>query len=100
MPVNPDSPGTLLGTELTGALDRSLMTSLSSLVSLRDAVRSYTIHQRNNGVSLNDIVKGARGVLAEAEDGRNGHSTSAPARDGELARHLEEWCQHDFREHR
>ena len=99
MTNNPQSPASILGTELTDALDRSMQTSLSSLVSLRLAVRSYTIHNRDRGVSMETLLKSALNVLTEAEDDRGAFTDSYPVRDSELARHLAAWCHEDFKAH-
>jgi len=90
------SPSSVLGSELTDALDRSLQTSLHSLSSLRHAVRSYTLHERNRGVSLENLLKEALTTLTDAEDDRGDLSNLAPVRDGELARQLQAWCREDF----
>ncbi len=96
MTIRPGSPSSVLGAQLAGALDRRLQSSLNSLVSLRDAVRVYTIHERDRGVSLETIVKQALTTLTHAEDGRDGSSNGGTMRDSDLARHLETWCREDF----
>jgi len=96
MPDTPDSPPALLGNVLAQALDRALGTSLDSLHSLRQAVRSYTAHQKARGIPLDRVMVALSGVLMEAEDERvNGADTGGP-RDPELARQLRAWCSEDY----
>jgi len=96
MPEKPDSPSTVLGAKLSAALDRSLLRSLNSLAALRSAVRNYTIHERNRGVSLEALVKQALTVLDEAEDGGRDGVESELKPDLELTRKLEIWCREAF----
>jgi len=101
MTDNSDSPSSVLGAELARALERSYEISLNSLVSLRKAVRSYTIHHRNLGTPLDVVTRSAARVLLEAEDGRatdgNGARDGDGARDLDLARHLALWCKEDYK---
>ena len=96
MPNQPDSPSTALGPMLAQALDRSLDTSLESLLSLREAVRSYTKHQKRKGESLDSVMRGVSSVLMEIEDDRSRESPSSANRDPQLARQLRAWCGEDF----
>ena len=96
MPNKLESPSTVLGTELAAALDRSLLTSLNSLAALRSAVRNYTIHERNRGVSMEGLVKQALTVLGETEDGRRDGLQSPVKPDLALTRKLELWCREAF----
>lgn len=95
MAGNPDSPS-VLRTELAEALDRSLLTSIQSLSSLRLAVRAYTIHEKDLGVSLDKIVLQARAILSDVEDDRGDRLHNEPVRDGALAREVESWSRRDF----
>lgn len=95
MSTIPDSPSHALGELLSDALERSVDTSLTSLESLQTAVRSYTRHQKNLGVSLDSIMRAISSVLMEAEDDRivnNGQ----PLRDPKLASQLRAWCGGEY----
>ena len=96
MNTQPLSPATVLGSELTDALDRSLETSLSSLISLRAAVHDYAIHSKNRGVPLDSVIRSAARMLAEAEEDRVTDVIPSPARDSELAKQLRQWCKDDY----
>jgi len=96
MNIRPSSPASVLGLELTAALDRSMETSLKSLSSLRDAVRSFTTQSRDRGVPLHAVIRSAEAMLHEAEEDRVCEVTPSPARDIVLAKQLREWCKDDF----
>ena len=98
MNTQPSSPSSVLGSELTDALDRSLETSLGSLAALRAAVRAYTVHKRARGVTLDDLIRSAARMLSEAEEDRVTDVRPSPARDVELAKQLKNWCKEDYGE--
>ena len=95
MPNTPDSPSVALGELLSAALDRSIETSLASLESLREAVRSYTRRQKNKGMPLDSVMRALSGVLMELEDDR-ASGDHAPTRDPKLARQLRAWCSEHY----
>jgi len=96
MNTKPLSPATLLGSELADALDRSLETSLGSMISLREAVRAYAIHSRRRGVPLDSVIRSAARMLSEAEEDRVTNVIPSPARDSELAKQLRQWCKDGY----
>lgn len=96
MTNKPYSPESVLGSELTAALDRSLETSLLSLSSLRLAVRTYATHHRERGIALHSTICSAEKMLFDAEEDRVTDVTPSPARDTELAKQLRQWCKDDF----
>ena len=96
MNSQPGSTSSVLGSELTDALDRSLETSLKSLASLRLAVRTYAVHRRDRGIPLDAVIRSAVKLLFEAEEGRVTDAIPSPARDSELAVQLREWCKEDY----
>ena len=97
MPHNdPDSPSTALGAMLEQALDRSVETSLHSLLSLRKAIRDYSRQQRARGMSLDSVMRAVSGALMEVEDDRATASGPSATRDPELARQLRAWCSEDY----
>ena len=96
MNTQPGSPSSVLGSELTDALDRSLETSLHSLASLRSAVRTYAVYRRDRGVPLDAVIRSAVKLLFEAEEDRVTDHIPSPARDSELAIQLREWCKEDY----
>lgn len=91
-----DSASPSLGGMLDAALDRSITTSLESLESLRAAVRTYALHQRNRGVSLDSVMRAVSSALMEAEDDRGRERHSSSIRDPSLARQLRAWCSEDY----
>lgn len=93
MNTQPSTPSSVLGTELTEALDRSLQTSLNSLISLRAAVREYAVHRRNRGVPLDSVIRAAARMLSAAEEERVTDILPSPARDSALGNQLREWCK-------
>lgn len=96
MPETPDSPSSALGEVLTRALDRSVDTSLDSLVGLRHAVRNYTAHQKKRGVPLDRIMVALSSALIAAEDERANSDNPDGLRDPDLARQLRAWCSADY----
>jgi hypothetical protein len=96
MNIRSSSPASVLGLEITAALDRSLETSLRSLSSLRSAVRKYTTHSRECGVPLHSVIRSAETILYDAEEDRVTDLTPSPSRDIELAKQLRQWCKDDF----
>lgn len=96
MTNKPSSPESVLGSELTAALDRSLQTSFTSLSSLRLAVRTYATHHRERGIPLHSIIRSAEKLLFDAEEERVTDVTPSPGRDTELAKQLRQWCKDDF----
>jgi hypothetical protein len=96
MNAQPLSPAAVLGSELTDALDRSLETSLGSLISLRAAVHAYAIHSKKRGVPLDAVIRSAARMLAEAEEDRVTDFIPSPARDSELAKQLRQWCKDGY----
>jgi hypothetical protein len=91
----PDLPSSSLGDALTHALDRALGTSLESLTVLRLAVRNYTQHQKNRGVTLDRVMVALGTALTDSED-EKGDGTLPEVRDPELARQLRAWCSDDY----
>jgi hypothetical protein len=91
MPNTPAIPSSALAPLLEQALDRAVDSSLSSLESLRDAVGSYTRHEKNRGMSLDSIMRGISSVLMQVEDERASPEDTSP-RDPKLARQLRAWC--------
>lgn len=97
-----DLPPTQLNDVMSRALDRAVGTSLTSLHQLRQAVREYTLRQRQRGVPLDNIMLALSGVLMEVEDdrldgdGNDAHGNGDGARDPELARQVRAWCGEDF----
>jgi hypothetical protein len=81
---------------LEQALDRSVETSLHSLVSLRKAIRDYTHHQKNRGMTLDGIMRAVSGTLMEVEDDRATGVGPDAMRDPDLARQLRAWCSEDY----
>ena len=96
MTTQSTSPSSVLGTELTEALERSLETSIHSLSSLRTAVRVYAVESRRRGLPLDSLIRAAAKMLSEAEEGRVTHVTPSPARDSALANQLRAWCKEDY----
>jgi len=90
-----ESPSAALGELLAQALDRSVETSLSSLESLRDAVRSYTRNEKNRGIALDGVMRGLSAKLMEMEDERSSSEEMSP-RDPKLARQLRAWCSEHY----
>ena len=97
MPNTPESPSSTLGPLLAQALGRAVDSSLSSLESLRDAVQSYTRHEKNRGMPLDSIMRGISGVLMEMEDECASPEDISP-RDPKLARQLRAWCSECYAE--
>jgi hypothetical protein len=95
MPNNSDSPSPALGELLGQALDRSVETSLSSLETLRDAVRAYTRNEKNRGMPLDTVMRGISTALMEMEDERVSGDGMSP-RDPKLARQLRAWCSEHY----
>ena len=97
MPNESESPSPSLGRLLTQALDRSVETSLTSLETLREAVRAYTRNEKNRGIPLDSVMRGISGVLMQMEDDRASADDVSP-RDPVLARQLRAWCSEHYAE--
>lgn len=69
---------------------------MTSLASLRNAVRVYTVHERDRGTSLDALLDHAVKALAAAEDERSDNANSGATPDLELLQQLEIWCREDF----
>jgi hypothetical protein len=96
MPETPDSPSSSLGDVLAVALNRTVGTSLDSLVALRQAVRNYTQHQKQRGVPLDRVMVALSAALLQAEDDQAGLDSPREFRDPDLARQLRAWCSADY----
>ncbi len=96
MSENPDSPPARFADVLALALDRAVGSSLDSLHTLRNSVRSYTAHQKARGVPLDGVMRAVSAVLMNVEDERSVEPGTEGRRDPELARQLRAWCSEDY----
>lgn len=96
MEIQTYSPDSTLSKALQEALERSLATSLESLIALRKAAHAYAIHARKSGMTIDELCDRARKVLSEAEENKASGESSPVVRDRELAAHLNKWCRDGY----
>jgi hypothetical protein len=85
-----------LPTALAEALERTVGSSLDSLLDLRTLVIGYARRQHAQGVPLNDVIVAVGRQLMSAEDDAVPRSGATEARDPELARQLRAWCAEGY----
>jgi hypothetical protein len=96
--IDPETPRVIqLPTDLEHSLQQATAQSAASLVALRRTLRRHVRAERSSGISLVDIERGIRAMLARA-DTRSRDAAKPGHTPGTLSAQIFEWSEAFFRQ--